>query len=503
MRRYSSLILGLAVILLGSCEVEKPEVAEEVNYKFELLTKDVTGLDFRNVQTQTMDFNIFSYMYFYNGGGIGSGDFNNDGLIDLFFTSNMESNKLYLNEGGMKFRDVTAEAGLEGQEGWTTGVSVIDINDDGMLDLYVGQVGEYSVLSGTNQLYICKEIVDGIPVFEDKAKEYGLDLVGFSTQATFFDYDLDGDLDMFQLNHSLHHNGTFGQRKGFKDEKHPLAGDRLFRNDDGKYVEVTEASGINSTRVGYGLGIVTGDINNDGWPDIYIGNDFHENDYLYINQGDGTFKDVVPEQMMHTSRFSMGVEMGDINNDGYEEIISLDMLPDDPVILKSSLGEDAYGIFQFKLGYGYNHQYARNNLQLNNGDDTFSEIGLFANVSASDWSWAPLFLDFDQDGYKDLFISNGIPRRMNDIDYVNFRRGDEDTRWKTNTNYLEENDLEIVEKMPQIKLSNKFYLNHQDLTFTDIEKQVKGNLAIKCSCQLARKVIEEFIVRPKRELNCL
>lgn len=447
----------------------------DVNHQFELLGKDVTGLEFENVVKQSVDFNVFAYMYFFNGGGTGVGDFNNDGYEDLYFTSNMGPNKLFLNEGGLKFKDITEEAGVAGIEGWSSGVSVADVNADGLLDIYVNQIGDFGVIYGKNQLFICQGIEDGVPKYVDEANKYGLDLVGFSTQSSFFDYDLDGDLDMFQLNHSLHANGTFGKRGNFESTKNELSGDKLFRNDGEGFTDITAETGISSTVIGYGLGIATGDLNNDGWPDLYIGNDFHENDYLYLNNQDGTFREVLRDQIMHTSRFSMGVDIGDINNDAQSEIISVDMLPEDPYILKTSLGEDDYGTFQFKLGYGYNHQYARNNLQLNNGDGTFSEIGLLANIHATDWSWTPLFVDFDLDGFKDLFISNGIPRRMNDIDYLNFRLSDDDVRWKTNTNFVEEEDFEIIEKMPQIKLKNKFFKNNGNLTFENMADVVKNN----------------------------
>ncbi len=446
------------------------------NFQFQLLRKDVTGLDFHNELRQNTDFNALNYAYFYNGGGVAAGDFNQDGLDDLFFTNNMGPNKLFLNEGGaFKFKDVTEIARLEGMGGWTSGVSVVDINNDGLLDIYVCQLGNYQGIKGRNQLYVCTGIENGIPVFEDQAPEYGLALVGFSTQAAFFDYDLDGDLDMYQLNHSLHQNGTFGQKETFDGTQHPLAGDKLMRNDGGRFTDVALEAGILSTVVGYGLGVATGDINLDGWPDIYIGNDFHENDYLYINQQDGTFKEALNEHMMHTSRFSMGVDMADINNDGFNEVVSLDMHPDDPEILKSAQGEVAYDLYRFRLGYGYNYQYARNNLQLNRGDGTFSEIALFAGMYATDWSWAPLFFDFDHDGYKDLFISNGIPRRFNDLDYINFRANSE-VRFKANTNNLEEKDLAVVEKMPQIKLPNRFFRNTGALKFEDTGNSVQGNI---------------------------
>ena len=462
-------ILGTAMALL-SCVTEQEEP------RFVVCTENETGLKFRNVLSQSEDFNVFNYMYFFNGGGLAAGDFNQDGLDDLFFTSNMGTNGLFINQGNLQFQDVTEMAGVSGQEGWTTGVTTVDLNSDGLLDLYVSQVGDYEILLGKNQLYINQGVRDGVPFFKDQAKEYGLDLIGFATQAVFFDYDLDGDLDMYQLNHSLHQNGTFGRRQDFEMIKHPTAGDKLMRNDNTHFTEVTEEAGIKSTVLGYGLGIVVSDINLDGWPDLYIGNDFHENDYLYINQQDGTFRDESTQQLDHTSRFSMGVDAADINQDGFPEIISLDMLPEDPYILKSSLGEDGYNIFQFKLGYGYAHQYARNNLQFNNRNGSFSEIGLFGEVYATDWSWAPLLIDLNHDGFRDLFVSNGIPRRMNDIDYINFKLSDADVMWKTESGQVQEDDLSLVEMMPQIKLQNVIFTNSGDLKFKRVE-EVQNNLA--------------------------
>lgn len=464
---------GWSILLILGCggQVKEPLTGP---VQFQLLQAEETGLRFTNELQQNTEFNVFAYMYFFNGGGVAAGDFNNDGLVDLYFTSNMGPNSLFLNEGDLQFSEVTETARVAGLNGWTTGVSVVDINNDGLLDLYVCQMGDYEGIRGHNQLYVNQGIKNGIPVFEDQAAYYGLDFVGFSTQASFFDYDLDGDLDMFLLNHSLHQNGTFGPRRTF-DEIHPTSGDKLFRNDGGRFTDVTEASGILSTVIGYGLGIANSDINMDGWPDLYIGNDFHENDYLYINQQDGTFKEVLTEQINHTSRFSMGVDIADINNDGYKDIVSLDMLPEDPYILKTSLGEDGYNIFQFKLGYGYNPQFARNNLQLNNGNNTFSEIGIYAGIFASDWSWAPLIFDFDHDGLKDLFISNGIPRRMNDIDYINYRLSDENLKWKTDNNEMSDEDMQVVDEMPQIKLANKFFRNQGDLTFDDWKGRIDNN----------------------------
>jgi hypothetical protein len=414
-------------------------------------------------------------MYFYNGAGVAAGDFNNDGLIDLFFCANQSQNKLYLNKGGLKFEDATKEAHIPNDSAWSTGVSVVDINNDGLLDLYVCRVSKFQGLQGENQFLICQGIdKNGVPYYVDKAKEYGLNFSGFSTQAAFFDYDGDGDLDMFLLNHSVHQNANFAERKRFLGTYSDVSGDRMYRNDGGKFTDVTRECGINSSAIGYGLGIVISDLNCDGAPDIYIGNDFHENDYLYINQKNGTFKDEMMDRMMHTSQYSMGVDAADVNNDGLPEIVSMDMLASDPYILRRSLGEDEYDLFQQKIGYGYSHQYTRNNLQYNRGNGRFSEIGMYSNIYATDWSWAPLWMDFDNDGMKDLFISNGIPKRMNDIDYINYVSNRE-IQGKINDNKMGETDLALMDKFPQIKIPNRFYKNDGALAFKDIADQVSDN----------------------------
>lgn len=440
---------------------------------FEVLESGTTGLQFTNRLVSTTSFNLFHYMYFYNGAGIGAGDFNNDGRIDLFFSSNQGTNKLYLNTGNLHFKDVTAEARIPTDSGWSTGVSVVDINNDGLLDIYVCRVGKYEVLNSNNQFLICQGIRNGIPVYADKAKEYGLDFSGFCTQAAFLDYDMDDDLDMFLLNHSVHQNGTFRPRKEFLGTYHPVAGGRLYRNDGKKFTETTKETGINSSAIGYGLGVVVADINLDGYPDIYIGNDFHENDYLYINQQNGTFKEDLSNHIMHTSRYTMGVDAADANNDGYPEIISMDMLPSDPYSLKRSLGEDSYDIFNLKLSYGYNYQYTRNNLQFNRGNGMFSEIGLYSGIAATDWSWAPLWLDFDNDGLKDLFISNGIPKRMTDIDYIDYI-SDKEVQQKINDNKIVEIERDLIDKFPKIKIPNKFFHNEGRLQFRNLNQQIKN-----------------------------
>ncbi len=438
---------------------------------FEVLKDDKTRLHFTNQVIPTESFNMFKYMYFYNGAGIGAGDFNNDGLIDLFFASNQGDNKLYLNEGKLHFKDVTTEATVPQDKGWSTGVSVVDINNDGLLDIYICKVGKFEVLNSKNQLLVCKGIKNGTPFYADEAREYGLDFSGFSTQAVFFDYDMDGDLDMYLLNHSIHQSSSFAPRDNFVNNYSPLSGDRLYRNDGNYFTDVTKQSKINSSEIGYGLGIAVSDINLDGWPDLYIGNDFHENDYLYINQKNGTFGEENNNQLMHTSKFSMGVDVADANNDGYPEIVSMDMLAADPYILKRSLGDDDYDVFFSKIASGYNYQYSRNALQYNRRNGMFSEIGVYSGISATDWSWAPLWMDFDNDGLKDLFIANGIPKRLNDMDYVNFIYNSE-IQQKLQNNDMKDKDMALMKKFPEIKIPNKFYKNASNLQFQDMETAI-------------------------------
>lgn len=459
MKNSVNIVGWLLLVLHGCKDAGKKE-------QFELLSANQTGINFSNRLTATSEFNMFQYMYFYNGAGVGAGDFNQDGLIDLFFASNQEQNRLYLNKGDFKFTDVTEQAQLPDDKGWSTGVSVVDINNDGLLDIYICRVAGFENLKVGNQLLICQGIKDGIPYYKDEAGYYGLAFSGFSTQASFFDYDLDGDLDCFLLNHSIHHNGTFGRRDRFLNTYHEQSGDRFFVNENGRFTDKTKETGIQSSVIGYGLGIVVSDLNADGWPDLYIGNDFHENDYLYINNRDGSFREELTSRTQHSSQFSMGVDAGDVNNDGLPDIISVDMLPADPEILKRSLGEDEYNLFMMKIGYGYHYQYTRNNLQQNTFSGHFRELGLYAGIAATDWSWAPVWADFDNDGRKDLFISNGIPRRLNDIDYVNFITND-NFQDKIRKAELKKEDMGLVEQFPQIKLPNAFFRNQGDFHFSE------------------------------------
>ncbi|HLI94128.1 MAG TPA: VCBS repeat-containing protein, partial [Puia sp.] len=373
------------------------------------------------------------------------------------------------------FKDATAEARIPQDGGWSTGVSVVDINNDGLLDIYICRVGNHETLHSHNQLLVCQGIdKNGVPWYKDEAKEYGLDFSGFSTQAVFFDYDMDGDLDMFLLNHQPHQNGAYGPRAEMLRTFSPLSGDRLYRNDGkGHFTDVTKESGINSSAIGYGLGIVASDINLDGYPDLYVDNDFHENDYLYINQKNGKFREELNDHIMHTSKFSMGVDVADATNDGFPEIMTVDMLPYEPSMLKSSEGENTWDAFYLKIGLGYNFQYGRNNLQYNRRNGMFSEAALYGGIAATDWSWSPLFFDFDNDGLKDLFISNGIPRRLNDIDYINFVSNIE-LQEKLQAESSGHEELDLIEKSPQIKIPSKFFKNNGNLQFLDIGDEI-GN----------------------------
>jgi hypothetical protein len=461
MKKITSVLLVL--MLVCSCKSKR----NDEFHLFALLPPDSTKINFVNRLTENEQFNIIKYLYFNNGAGVAAGDINNDGLPDLYFTSNQEPGRLYLNKGDLKFEDITKQAGVEGKGDWKTGVTIADVNGDGLEDIYICQVGNYKSVHGRNQLFINQ----GDLTFKEEAHEYGLDFQGFSTQAAFFDYDLDGDLDMYLLNHSVHSSRSYGPAT-LRSEHDSLAGDRLYRNDDvnGRrfFHDVTTKAGIYNSQIGYGLGVGIGDINNDGWPDIYISNDFHEDDYLYINNGNGTFTDKFREYIRHTSRSSMGNDIGDINNDGLQDIMVLDMLPDDERIRKQSGGEDDDEVYRIKLEYGYGYQFVRNTLHLNLGGGLFSEIGRLAGVYSTDWSWSPLLCDVDNDGFKDIFITNGIYRRSNDLDYI---------RFLTKNNFFESEDNKdtpdsvLYDKMPLYPCVNYIFKNNGDLTFTPMSEE--------------------------------
>ena len=453
-------LTALVIFLLFSCKKEEKGAPP----LFSLLPFRSTGVDFSNRLSESEKSNMIEYLYFNNGAGVAVGDINNDGLTDIYFTSNQQPNKLYLNKGNLKFEDITEAAGVAGTGSWKTGVTMADVNGDGLLDIYVCEVGDYKSYKGKNQLFINQ----GNLTFKDEAHEYGLDFSGFSTQAAFFDYDLDGDLDMFLLNHSVHSSRSYGMAS-LRFERDSLAGGRLYRNDEvnGRHVfhDVTKSAGIYSSQIAYGLGVNICDINNDGYPDIYESNDFHENDYMYINNGDGTFRESLTSMFGHTSRSSMGNDIGDINNDGLPDIMVLDMLPDREKIRKQSGGEDDYDLFMLKLKYGYYYQFVRNTLQLNLGGGLFSEIGLLAGVASTDWSWSPLICDLDNDGWKDIFITSGIYRRANDLDYVKYLTGGK--RFFPEKDNKDKSDKELYEKMPLYPNESYLYKNAHNLTFSN------------------------------------
>jgi enediyne biosynthesis protein E4 len=458
------LLWAMALFLLGCGE-------KKTYTLLQALPASETNIHFSNNLTQTSHFNIIEYLYFYNGGGVSAGDVNNDGLTDLYFTANQLHNRLYLNKGNFKFEDITDRAGVAGSGNWKTGTTMADVNGDGFLDIFVCGVGNYKDFDGRNQLFINNQDL----TFTDRTTEFGLDFHGFSTHAAFFDYDNDGDLDLYLLNHSVHTTRSYGP-SSIRLQNDSLAGDRLYRNDlipagVNRFTDVTAEAGIFNSQVGYGLGIATSDLNVDGFTDIYVSNDFHENDYLYINQGNGTFREQVKESMPHGSRFSMGNDVADVNNDGLPDVVTLDMLPKDEEVIKTTAGEDPYDIYAFKLQFGYHHQFGRNALQLNRGVGPkghllFSDIAPLAGVEATDWSWAPLLADFDNDGHKDLFISNGILSRPNDLDYINFVSSDSAQRFH--------GYQEFVKNMPSGKVPNVLFRNEGGLMFRDVSTEWIG-----------------------------
>ena len=425
-----------------------------------MLKPEATGVTFANNLPEKPDFNILNYLYYYNGGGVAVGDIDGDGLPDLYFTSNLGPNKLYRNKGNYQFEDITDKAGVADSIGWKTGVTMADVNGDGKIDIYVSGA-DYLGMHGRNVLYIN----NGDGTFTDRTKEYGLDHVGYNTQALFFDYDGDGDLDMYLLDHSTHAQRAIASQSE-PSAKGPRTSDRLFRNDGGHFTDVTDAAGLHDGIDGYGLGIVASDFNNDGCPDIYVANDFQGNDYLYINNCNGTFTESIAKETGHTSRFSMGVDAADFNNDGRTDIISLDMLPEREDILKTSANAESFNVFNLSLQAGYEPQYSRNALQLNRGKGKFSEIGYLAGVFATDWSWAALFADLDNDGRKDLFVTNGIYHRPNDMDYISFV-GNEAVQ-ATLHDTITKGNLRLLQMMPQVPIANYAFQNQGDLRFRNM-----------------------------------
>jgi enediyne biosynthesis protein E4 len=441
----------LLSLLLVSCSKKQDQL-------FEKLASTQSHISFNNQLLPSKNISILDYLYYYNGGGVALGDINNDGLVDIYFTSNQGKNKLYLNKGNNTFDDISLKAGVEGQSDWKAGTVMADVNGDGFLDIYLCAVVGINGFEGHNELFINNKN----NTFTESAAEYGLDLDNYSSSAAFFDYDLDGDLDMYLLNHAVHSELSYGNAS-IRNKRSYECGDKLFRNDDNKFIDVSEKAGIYGGANGYGLGLAVSDFNLDGYPDIYVGNDFHEDDYYYLNNGDGTFTESLKQYFGHTSRFSMGVDVADVNHDGFPDILSLDMLPEDENVLKSSLGDDNVQMLKVRTEkLGYHYQYTRNMLQLNQGGNHFTETALLSGVAATDWSWSTLFGDYDQDGEQDIFVCNGIPKRPNDLDYVKYYSNDQ-IKTKINTTKLL--DKEALNKMPKGNVTNYVFQGSSDLEF--------------------------------------
>lgn len=462
--KYPYLLIISVLIAMGGCESRQEQLK-----MFSLVPSSTSGVKSSNDIEQSQEFNIFSYRNFFNGGGVAIGDVNNDGLSDIYLTNNMKDNKLFINQGRFVFEDVSQSSGTAGTKKWSTGVAMVDINYDGLLDIYVCNAGYEKGSDQENELFIN----NGDLTFTERAAEYNLNNNGYTTHAAFFDYDLDGDLDVYILNNSFIPVNTlnYSNKRELRAEDWPVkdflkgGGDQLLRNDNNKFVEVNEEAGIYSSLIGFGLGVTVGDINNDNYPDIYVSNDFFERDYLYINQQDGTFSEEIKNQMQHISLASMGADMADLNNDGHAEVFITEMLPKTDKRKKTISNFEHFNVFDLKLKRDFYYQYMHNTLQLNNGNSTFSEISWYGGVSASDWSWGALLFDANNDGYRDIYVCNGIPRDITDQDFIDFFANDIIQKMAI-SGEKEEVD-KIIEKMPANPILNDFFLSRGDLTFQD------------------------------------
>ena len=482
--RLKFAFVSFFLLLLGAC-TEKESQQSNGNEKetlFTLLHSQETGVNFVNKVENQKNFNIFKYRNFYNGGGVAIGDINNDGLSDIYFTGNMVPNRLYLNKGNFKFQDISESAGIKGNKPWSTGVVMVDVNQDGLLDIYVSNAGNLEGNNHDNDLYIN----NGDLTFTEKAHEYNLAKTGFTTHASFFDYDKDGDLDAYILNNSNIPVSSLGyaeQREVRAQDWEGVpaifkgVGDMLLRNDNGKFVDVSEEAGIYGSLIGFGLGVLVTDFNKDLYPDIYVSNDFYERDYLYINQKDGTFKEEIKEWTSHLSLSAMGIDIADINNDGHNDIFITDMLPEPEQRVKSVMEFEGYNVFDLKRSKDFFQQYIQNTLQLNNGNGTFSEVAYYSGIEATDWSWAGLMFDMDNDGLKDIFVTNGINHDLTDLDFVDFF-ANEIIQKMALTGKKESIDS-IISKMPIKPQPNYAYKNNGDITFKNANKEWGFDLATR------------------------
>ncbi len=460
------------LLLCAGCQSDRQEHAAD--RLFTLMPSDQTQVTFSNDLSYDEDFNIYTYRNFYNGGGVALGDVDHDGFIDIFFTGNMQSNRLYRNLGKdstrtFSFEDITTDAGVAGLRAWSTGVSMADVNGDGWLDIYVCNSGDVAGDNKQNELYINNGVgANGKLTFTECAEAYGLADRGYSTHAAFFDYDKDGDLDMYLLNNSYQAIGSFNLRKNQRTKRDAIGGDKLFRNDDGHFVDVSEAAGIYGSIIGFGLGVTVGDVDKDGWQDIFVSNDFFERDYLYINRHDGTgrqpaFKESLEQQMRSISGASMGADMADLNNDSYPDIFVTEMLPEKENRLKTKTTFESWDRHQYNLKNGYYHQFTRNMLHLNNGDSSFSEIGRLAGVHATDWSWGALIADMDNDGLKDIFVANGIYQDLTDQDFIQFISNEQTMQSIMTKDKVDFKKL--IDVIPSERIANYLFVNQGDYTF--------------------------------------
>jgi hypothetical protein len=463
----------LAVVGCSSSSDSRPKVSADQTspppvdgHLFTLLPSAYTGVRFANRVEDTPDFNVFTYRNFYNGGGVAAGDLNGDGLPELMLTSNLHGSRLYLNKGHFQFQDITEEAGVGGKGFWATGVTMADVNGDGRLDIYVCHAGNIPGKRRANELYINQgPDKNGVPTFKEAAAEYGLAEEGYSTQAAFLDYDHDGNLDLFLVDNSPRSVNSFGLRN-IRNTRDSLGGQKLFHNDgNGHFTDVSQRAGIFGSEIAFGLGVAVADINRDGWPDIYVSNDFFERDYLYINNHDGTFTEQLDKEVPYLSYFSMGLDIADINNDGWPDIYTTDMLPEDEYRLRTTTSFESWNDYQAKVRNGFHYQLMRNMLQLNNGNGTFSDIGQLAGVARTDWSWGALIADLDLDGNKDIYVTNGMAKDVTSQDYVAFLASQQTMMAATRAKKVDFQAL--TNATTSTKLRHYAFRNRGDLTFAN------------------------------------